>query len=220
MTPAHSPDSTPPPSPAAGPAVPRQAALAALLARQSLGGKHLVEPGPSDDDLTQMAAAALRAPDHGELVPFRFAVVRGEAREALAALFRHAALDAGKDEADADLDADRARRAPVTVAVLARIDLGHPQVPAHEQWMAVGGALANWMNAAHLLGYAGKMLSGRKVRSPLLQSAFCAAGETLVGWISLGTAARPPGLHRAKAGASAVCADWVSPAKTPRGPSA
>ena len=192
----------------AGDAVRPRVALAHLLARQSLGGKHLVEPGPSDDDLNQMAAAALRAPDHGELVPFRFAVVRGEAREALAALFRQAALDAGKDEADADLDADRARRAPVTVAVLARIDLGHPQVPAHEQWMAVGGALANWMNAAHLLGYAGKMLSGRKVRSPLLQRAFCGPGEVLVGWISLGTAGRPPGARREKAPAGEVFCEW------------
>ncbi len=188
MTPAHFPDPTLPPTPAAGTAVLPQAAMAALLARQSRGGKHLVEPGPSDDDLTQMAAAALRAPDHGELVPFRFAVVRGEAREALAAL--------------------RARRAPVTVAVLARIDLGHPQVPAHEQWIAVGGALANWMNAAHLLGYAGKMLSGRKVRSPLLQQAFCGPGEVLVGWISLGTAGRPPGARREKAPAGEVFSEW------------
>ena len=199
------------PPPAGGssdPAEGPRAVLAPLLTRQSLGGKHLIEPGPSDDELAQMAAVALRAPDHGELAPFRFAVVRGEAREALAALFRQAALEAGKDEADAELDADRARRAPVTVAVLARIDLGHPQVPAHEQWMAVGGALANWMNAAHLLGYAGKMLSGRKVRSPRLQQAFCGAGETLVGWVSLGTASRPLGARRSKVGTEAVLTSW------------
>ncbi len=183
-------------------------ALAQLLARQSLGGKHLAEPGPSDDDLAQMAAAALRAPDHAELVPFRFAVVRGAAREQLAALFEEAARDAGKSDADAALDAERARRAPVTVAVLARIDLGHPLVPAHEQWMAVGGALANWLNAAHLLGYAGKMLSGRKARSPRLQQAFCGPGETLVGWVSLGTAAREPGPRREKAVVSSICTPW------------
>ncbi len=183
-------------------------ALDLLLARQSLGGKHLAEPGPSVDDLARMAAAALRAPDHAELVPFRFAVVRGEARERLAALFEQAARDAGKGDADATLDAERARRAPVTVAVLARIDMGHPLVPAHEQWMAVGGALANWLNAAHLLGYAGKMLSGRKARSPRLQQAFCGPGETLVGWVSLGTAARQAGPRRDKATPAAVCGDW------------
>lgn len=183
-------------------------ALSQLLARQSLGGKHLAEPGPGDDELAQMAAAALRAPDHAELVPFRFAIVRGAARDRLAALFEQAARDAGKGDDDAALDAERVRRAPVTVAVIARIDMGHPLVPAHEQWMAVGGALANWLNAAHLLGYAGKMLSGHKARSPRLQQAFCGPGENLVGWVALGTAARAPGARREKAAPSAVCSDW------------
>lgn len=187
--------------------------LAALLARQSLGVKHLAEPGPDDAELAAMAAVALRAPDHAELTPFRFRVVRGEARDRLAALFEQAARDAGKDEAAARVDADRARRAPVTVAVLARIDLGHPLVPAHEQWIAVGGALAHFLDAAHALGYAGKMLSGAKVRHAGLQAAFCGAGETLVGWIALGTAtagaverarSRPP-----KATPADVIAPWA-----------
>jgi hypothetical protein len=46
------------------------------------------------------------------------------------------------------------------------------------------------MNAAHLLGYAGKMLSGHKARHPRVQAAFCGPGETLVGWITLGTPQR------------------------------
>jgi len=136
--------------------------LETLLSRHSLGSKHLAEPGPDDAQLTLMAEAALHAPDHAELVPFRFEVVRGAARARLAQLFARAALDAGKSEAGAALDAERAAHAPATVALLARIDLGHPIVPAHEQWIAVGGALANFMNAAHALGFAGKMLSGAR----------------------------------------------------------
>ncbi|MDE2454813.1 MAG: nitroreductase family protein, partial [Burkholderiales bacterium] len=58
-----------------------------LCSRQSLGPKHLVDPGPGDAELAQMAEAALHAPDHGELMPVRFAVVRGAARARLAALF-------------------------------------------------------------------------------------------------------------------------------------
>lgn len=184
------------------------ALLELLLARHSLGGKHLAEPGPDDAQLTLMAEAALHAPDHAELVPFRFAVVRGEGRESLAALFTEAAQRAGKDAAAAALDAERGARAPVTLAVIARIDLGHPQVPAHEQWMAVGGALANVLNAAHALGFAGKMLSGAKVRDAGVQAAFCGPGETLVGWIALGTAARPPAARAAKADARSLWKDW------------
>ncbi len=186
-------------------------ALAALLSRQSLGGKHLVEPGPDDAALALLAAAALRAPDHAELLPYRFAAVRGAARERLAALFEAAARDAGKADEAARIDADRARRAPVTLAVLARIDLGHPLVPAHEQWMAVGGALANLLHAAHALGFAGKMLSGAKVRQPRLQQAFCRSGETLVGWVALGTPAHAPAPRRHKAEPGAVLADWCAP---------
>ena len=170
---------------------PMNQVLRSLLSRQSVGPKHLVEPGPDAAQLRLMAEAALRAPDHAELVPFRFKAVAGTARERLAALFEQAAGDAGKDEAAARVDAERARRAPVTVAVVARIDLGHPLVPAHEQWVAVGAALANFLNAAHALGFAGKMLSGAKVRHPAIQAAFCDAGETLVGWVALGTRADP-----------------------------
>lgn len=164
--------------------------LQSILSRHSLGGKHLIEPGPDDAALALMAQAAMHAPDHGRLVPFRFVVVRGDQRERLAMLFTAAARDAGKNEEGARIDAERALSVPVSVAVLARIDPGHPQVPAHEQWCAVGGALASFMHAAHALGFAGKMLSGNKVRHPAIQAAFCAPGETLLGWISLGTAAR------------------------------
>lgn len=185
-------------------------AIETLLSRQSLGGKHLAEPGPDDAALALMAAAALRAPDHAELVPFRFAVVRGAARERLATLFAHAARAAGKGDEAAALDAERARRAPVTIAVLARIDMGHPLVPAHEQWVAVGGALANLLNAAHALGYAGKMLSGAKVRDAAVQAAFCQPGETLVGWVALGSARpRKPSTREPKAQPAQVLGDWA-----------
>jgi nitroreductase len=158
-----------------------------------------------------MAQAALRAPDHAGLVPFRFKVVTGTAREALGRLYEQVAREAGKDEASVRIDGARARSAPVTVAVIARIDLGHPLVPAHEQWAAVGGAIANFLNAAHALGYAGKMLSGAKARAPLLAAAFCAPGETLVGWIALGTAARPVAARDTKPGAAEVLSMWEPP---------
>lgn len=183
-------------------------ALDSLLRRRSQGIRHLEAPGPDDAQLALMAEAALRAPDHGELVPFRFKVVRGDARERLAALYVQAARDAGKNEESVALDAERARKAPVTVALVARVDLGHPVVPAHEQWVAIGAALANFMNAAHAMGFAGKMLSGAKVRHPAVQAAFCGPGETLVGWLALGTASRPPKQRAPKGAAAAVLTDW------------
>lgn len=183
-------------------------ALRLLLQRQSVGIKHLAEPGPDDAQLRTMADAALRAPDHAGLVPFRFVLVRSAARERLAQLFAQAAGDAGKNAAAAQIDADRARRAPVTVAVVARIDLGHPLVPAHEQWACLGGAITNFLNAAHAQGFGGKMLSGAKVRDPTVQQAFCRPGETLVGWIALGTPAKSPSRAVEKPRATDVLQDW------------
>jgi nitroreductase len=186
--------------------------LAPWLERHSQGIRHLVEPGPDDATLALLAEAALRAPDHAGLVPWRLAVVRGEAREALGELFAQVARERGKDEASVAVEAERGRRAPVTVAVLARIDLHHPQVPAHEQWIAIGGALANFLHAAHALGFSGKLLSGAKARAPALVQAFCRPGETLVGWFALGTAARRPGSRAdRKAGVTEVLTPWTPP---------
>lgn len=181
--------------------------LDGLLTRYSLGIKYLREPGPDDAQLRLLAQAALRAPDHGELVPFRLAVIHGVARDRLAALFEDHARAKGKDAASVALERERALKAPVTLAVIARIDLGHPLVPAHEQWMCVGGAIANVLNAAHAMGFAGKMLSGDKARSPTIAAALCRPGETLVGWIALGTPTRTPEGGRRKA-APGVLADW------------
>ena len=188
-------------------------ALDALLTRYSVGPKHLTEPGPSDAQLALMAEAALRAPDHAELVPYRFKVVRGAAKEGMAALFADAARAAGKGEVGAALDAERALKPPVTVAVVARIDLGHPLVPAHEQWAAVGGAIANFLTAAHALGFGGKMLSGAKVRDAAISAAFCDPGETLLGWIALGTPLRRATGPARKGDAASVLIDWHSPCK-------
>ena len=169
-----------------------------LRGRYSLGVKHLIEPGPNDAQLAKIVALALRAPDHGELMPFRLSAIRGEGREKLANLFETYARAKGKSEESCAIERERALRAPVSIAVIARIDLHHPMVPAHEQWACIGGAVTNILNAAHLLGFAGKMLSGEKVRDPVISSAFCRHGETLVGWVSLGTPNKALSTNREK----------------------
>lgn len=184
------------------------AGLQLLLGRYSLGVKHLDEPAPSPAELALMVQAALRAPDHGGLVPFRFSVVAGDARAALADIFEAAALEAGKSPEAVRLDRERGLRAPMSVAVIARIDHGHPLAPVHEQWMAVGGAVAHFLAAAHALGYAGKILSGAKVRAPAVVAAFCEPGEVLVGWIGLGTPSRPPARKHDKPAAAQLLRWW------------
>lgn len=184
-------------------------ALVALLSRYSQGIKYLSEPGPDDAALQAMVQAALRAPDHGELRPWRLCAVRGAARERLAELFCAHARAKGKDEEALAIERERALKAPLTVAVVARIDLGHPQVPAHEQWMCVGAAVGNFLNAVHALGFAAKMLSGDKARSPQIMQAFCEPGETLVGWIAVGTPTRGGSGRAPRAAQAPALTHWT-----------
>ena len=169
----------------------RSAALRLLCSRHSVGPRHLAAPGPTDTQLRTAFAVALRAPDHGKRVPFRFVVVRDAGLERLAELFLDYGRRHGKSDAELALERQRAVQAPVVIAVLAFID-PDVEVPAHEQWIAVGGALTNVLNALHLMGFGAKMLSGRRAADPAIGRAFCRAGEQLVGWISCGTPTSAP----------------------------
>ena len=165
---------------------PAMTPIEALVTRRSLGAKYLGLPRPSEQDLLLMTLAALRSPDHGELVPFRFSCVEPYAARALGKLFREAAVRRGKDESAASAEEAKAHEPPLTIAVIARLR-NNTAVPEHEQWMAVGGAIGNFVAAAHALGYGAKMLSGASTTDQAVISAFCQSGESLVGWIVLGT---------------------------------
>jgi nitroreductase len=166
-------------------------ALAQLLARHSVAPKQLSAPAPTDSELRTAFAAALRAPDHRKLVPFRFVVVRGSGLDRLAELLIDYGRRQGKTGDALEQERLRATQAPLTIAVIARIDEA-ADVPVHEQWCAVGGAIANLLNALHFMGYGAKMLSGARARDPETARAFCRAGEMLVGWVSVGTPQTPP----------------------------
>lgn len=166
-------------------------ALRLLLTRYSVSAKHLGEPAPSADEIWTMALAALRAPDRNKLVPFRFVTARGEGLERLAALFEAYARRKGKPAEEVARDRARATQAPVAIAVIARVDVHNPEVPAHEQWACVGGAISNALTALHFMGYAAKVVSGARASDPAIEDAYCGEGEKLVGWIVAGTALGP-----------------------------
>lgn len=165
-------------------------ALAALLSRHSLGPRWMVAPGPDAQQLALAAQAALRAPNHGRLQPWRLVTIDEAQRPALAALFEQFARDAGKSEDEVVTERERAWNGPVLVAWVARIASNVEKVPPHEQWICVGAAMANFMNAVHMMGFGAKILSGRKCQHPALVQAFCEEGEQLVGFTCIGTPTR------------------------------
>lgn len=188
------------------------AALDWLAQRFSVGPKHLAHPAPSAQELAQAAALACRAPDHLQLRPYRFVRVADTQRDALAALFAQAALARGQDDATVQAARQRATNGPALLALVVRLQPGLADAPEHEQWLAAGAALMNFINALHLQGYGAKVLSGAALRDPALQRAFCETDETLVAWITTGTPTRRAH-ERAPGGPypHAVLEDWAPP---------
>ena len=133
-----------------------------LKNRASAPWRILGEPGPSDDELRELLEAAVSSPDHGAVRPWRFIVVRGGARGALAELFTEALLKRkpDADEATIEKDRDRMSRVPLLIVVAARISPNHPKVPAHEQLISTGLAAQAILLAAQSKGYGGIILTG------------------------------------------------------------
>ena len=65
-------------------------ALTLLQERNS--APKLTEPGPSADQINTLIRAALRAPDHARLRPWRFLLIEGQARHDLGDVFARALL--------------------------------------------------------------------------------------------------------------------------------
>ena len=176
-----------------------RAPIEMLLSRQSHWP--LAEPGPTDAEFDLIFDAALRAPDHGRLRPWRFALIRGDARDALADVLVDVAAARAPDE---PRDAHEHRRqkayaAPAIIVIGAAIAPG-TGIPESEQILSVGAAAMNMLNAIHALGYGGFWATGIDAYDANLQAALdFDASERLLGFLFVGTpksgeraALRPP----------------------------
>jgi len=181
--------------------------MAFLARRHSVGPKFLASPAPTEAQWTAAAALAMRAPDHGGLRPFRFVIVGDGQRVALAELFARDAEQRGRPDAEIEKARARAHHGPGLVALVGRVRDGVEGVPPTEQWVCIGAALMNFLNALQGMGFGAKTLSGASVRAPAIGGAFCVPGETLVAWIVAGTPLRAP---HPKAGAGAGAAPPIS----------
>ena len=64
-----------------------------IHSRQNVSPKRLSEPGPSPQQLQVILGTAAAAPDHGQLVPWRFVIVPQAQRGHLADVFALALVD-------------------------------------------------------------------------------------------------------------------------------
>ena len=159
-----------------------------FLTRRSSAAR-LVEPAPGGEQLDAILAAAMRAPDHARLRPWRFLCVSGERRADLGKLLVEALLlrNPQADAAAQQKAANAPLRAPLVVVVIARLS-EHPKVPAIEQRLSAGCAAYGLLLAAEALGYAGIWRTGDAAFDRrLMEMMGLAANEEIVGFVYLGS---------------------------------
>jgi nitroreductase len=159
--------------------------------RKHVGGLMQTIPGPNSDQLNAILEAAIAAPDHGKILPFRFVVVPNAERAAFTALslaaFQEAIPDA--DEFGLKKARGKAEQPPTIVALIACLQPDHPKISLSDQWLTVGCALQNLWLAAESFGFSCGISSGRLLETKTMRNAFrLTEHEQLVSIIAIGTA--------------------------------
>jgi len=167
-------------------------AIDALTSRRS--PNQFTEPAPDQAALDAILRAAMRAPDHGKLKPWRFLVLRGDARQRLGEVMAEAMKRREPDAPANMLEREREKplRAPLIVVLAAALKEDH-KIPVIEQLMAAGAAAQNVMLAAHAMGFGAAWKTGAPAYDAYVKEALgLASSDAIVGFLYLGTPAAPP----------------------------
>src|SRR5690348_411876 len=169
-------------------------ALELLKTRRSIKPVELAGPAPSAAEIETLLTIASRVPDHGKLVPWRFIIFEGEAREAAGDAIAAAFCAKYPQASDEHVAAERSRlaRAPLVIAVVSRA-APHVKIPEWEQQLSAGAAAMNLTNAAHAMGFAASWITewyayDRRVLARLGLT----ANERIAGFVHIGRPAKPP----------------------------
>lgn len=163
-----------------------------LLNRRNSAPK-LVEPAPGPEALEKIFQAALRAPDHGRLHPWRFLLIEGEDRNRLGDLFAQALRQRKPDATEEEIKKNRESplRAPLVVPVIARLQ-DNPKVPKVEQLLSAGCAAHGILLAAQALGFGAIWRTGDNSYDANVKAGLgLQDGEEIVGYVYLGTPTGP-----------------------------
>jgi nitroreductase len=164
--------------------------LHVLHTRRSI--KFLRAPAPCQQELDYLFQAAMVAPDHRALRPWRFKLIRGAAIGRLADIAIAAVKRA--DVAAMPAQKEKSVRAwlqgvPLLIALACKIDKTQSKVPEQEQLLATGAAIMNLLNAAHMMGYGAFWSTGlgsylKEVQETL---GFDALTYRFLGYLAVGT---------------------------------
>jgi nitroreductase len=189
----------------------RSTPMSLLLSRRSGKARDMIAPGPGDAQLQRILTAASRVPDHGKLTPWRFVVVPQERRAALADALETAYAaekpEAGRLERKAIRDFPM--QAPCLVVVLHRPN-AESHIPLGEQATSAAFAAMMLMLAAHAEGFAANLLTGWWAESPAARDILGQAGDSIVGYVFIGTPGKPL-VERPRPALEDVVETWTAP---------
>mgnify|MGYP003362765649 CR=1 FL=1 len=158
-----------------------------LLSRFSTDA--LVQPAPDAAQLERILSAAMCAPDHGRLRPWRYVVIRDEARARAAELVVASMKRLDPEVAEAKIEKRRGRFStmPLVIALGMHLRPDH-KIPLIEQEMAVAAAAMNVLNALHFTGFGAVWVSGDVTYDPQLAAELgFEAPHRLAGFLFVGT---------------------------------
>jgi len=164
-------------------------ALDSLDARRSVPAKQLGEPGPDEPTVLRMLQTAVRVPDHGKRVPFRFLRIAGGARHALGERLAAIARARNPEAAEGAIEKDRNRfaHAPLVIAVVAVLG-EDDKIPERERLLSAGCTCFALLQAAQALGYGAQWLTGWPAYDrQVLDLLGLAPHEQIAGFIHVGT---------------------------------
>lgn len=159
----------------------------AIFGRRSIS--RLIEPAPSGDDLRRILQAGAAAPDHGELRPWKFTVLAGEAKDAFGQVLADAYLARTPSPHPAALEKERTKlgRAPLVI-VVAAVRQPSDAIPWAEQENAAAAAAQNIVLAATALGYGSMWRTGEPSYDPNVKAALgLSPDDAIVGFLYIGT---------------------------------
>ncbi|VAV91903.1 hypothetical protein MNBD_ALPHA06-1251 [hydrothermal vent metagenome] len=164
--------------------------LAFLNTRRSTPLPLLTAPGPDAEQLATILRLAARVPDHRRVVPFRFVVFEGTAKEQAAARimqqYRHLHPTASQSEIVAE--GRKFGCSPLVIALVSTPDQNH-KTPVWEQQLTVGAAGQNLLLAANASGFAAVWLTyWYATDAQICQDFGLVDGESIAGFFHLGSA--------------------------------
>ncbi len=168
-------------------------ATLSLLERRSSAAK-LRDPAPGPALLERLVRAALRAPAHANLHPYRILVVEGEGRARLGELMAESARRKSPKITEAMIEAARQKplRAPMII-VVACVPRLHPKVPEIEQVLSTGCVVHALLIGLQAEGFGGMWRTGPAAYDPELKTGLgLRAEDHLVGFLYVGTPDGPP----------------------------